>query len=148
MEQKSKRGGARPNSGRPKRDSQTWGQITCILKRETIEQLRAGCGGAQKHFGPFLQDHLDRYPLPDRETYEHRKKMKELRSKPPTAATLRQIRDQEREMIAWRREERKRLREQQWAEAHPKEAKRRAAIEKQLLRIRKLEAKAAKEQAA
>ena len=62
------RGGFRPGSGRkPRTDKTHWGQITCILKKDTIEALRAGA--ASKHFGEFLQFHLDRYPLPRREIY-------------------------------------------------------------------------------
>lgn len=152
MEQKnSRRGGARPNSGRPKRDDKTWGQITCVLRKDTIAKLRAGCGGASKHFGPFLQDHLDRHPLPDRETYEFWKKRKELRSKPPTAAILREIREREREMFAKRRAERKRLKQEKWAKANPEAAKRLAGFTREFLRIQKRDqlaaAKAAKEQA-
>lgn len=63
-----RRGGWRPGSGRPaKTDKEKWGQITCVLKRATIEQLRAGA--ASKHFGEFLQFHLDNHPLPSREVY-------------------------------------------------------------------------------
>lgn len=70
METKPKqRGGPRPGSGRPfKLDKAKWGQITCILKKETIAQLKAGADS--KHFGDFLQFHLDRHPLPTREQYE------------------------------------------------------------------------------
>lgn len=69
-----KRGGARPGSGRPtKEDKSNWGQITCVLRKDTIEKLRAGAapkeGVPGKHFGDFLQFHLDRYPLPTREEY-------------------------------------------------------------------------------
>lgn len=61
-------GGPRPGSGRPaKTDKADWGQITCVLKKETIQALKLGA--ASKHFGDFLQAHLDRYPLPSREEY-------------------------------------------------------------------------------
>ncbi|HET9363945.1 MAG TPA: hypothetical protein VFP71_03060 [Candidatus Angelobacter sp.] len=63
-----KHGGLRRGSGRPaKSDKSQWGQITCVLKKETIEALKAGA--KSKHFGEFLQFHLDRYPPPSREIY-------------------------------------------------------------------------------
>lgn len=148
MEQKkngSRKGGARPNSGRRPRDPKVWGQITCILRRETIEQLRQGCGGAQKHFGPFLQDHLDRHPLPSREMYQYWKKMKELQSKPKTTSQwdkeVRALRRAEREQ---RRAERERLRHEKWAKANPQAAKREIEIEKALLKVMKQEKKQAR----
>jgi hypothetical protein len=58
-----KHSGGRP----PKLDKAAWGQITCVLKNETIEALREGANS--KHFGDFLQDHLDRYPPPTRHQY-------------------------------------------------------------------------------
>jgi hypothetical protein len=61
-------GGPRSNSGRPRKtDKDRWGQITCVLRHDTIAQLRAGAAG--RFFGEFLQQHLDRYPLPTREEY-------------------------------------------------------------------------------
>jgi hypothetical protein len=64
-------GGARQNSGRPpKQDKEIWGQITCVLRHDTIEKIRAGAGS--RFFGEYLQDHLDRYPPPDRATYQAR----------------------------------------------------------------------------
>ena len=61
-------GGHRPHAGRPfKVDKELWGQVTCILRRDTIEMLRAGA--ASNRFGEFLQEHLDRYPPPTREEY-------------------------------------------------------------------------------
>ena len=63
-------GGARANSGRRKKteeDKEIWGQITCVLRRDTIAKLRAGA--ASRFFGQFLQLHLDRFPVPDRATY-------------------------------------------------------------------------------
>lgn len=65
---KGQRGGPRPGSGRPaKADKSKWGQITCVLRKETILALKLGA--ASKHFGDFLQHHLDRYPLPNRDEY-------------------------------------------------------------------------------
>jgi hypothetical protein len=61
-------GGARSNSGRPpKLHKDKWGQITCVLRHDTIEKLRTGADS--RFFGEFLQHHLDRYPLPSREQY-------------------------------------------------------------------------------
>jgi len=58
MSKKEKRSG-RP----PKPDREKWSQITCVLRKDTIERLKAGVGG-HKFFGQFLQDHLDRFPPP------------------------------------------------------------------------------------
>jgi hypothetical protein len=61
-------GGHRPRAGRPfKLDKDLWGQVTCVLRRDTIEMLKAGA--ASNRFGEFLQEHLDRYPPPTREEY-------------------------------------------------------------------------------
>lgn len=61
-------GGHRPRAGRPfKVDKDQWGQVTCVLRHDTIEMLRAGA--ASNRFGEFLQEHLDRYPPPTREEY-------------------------------------------------------------------------------
>jgi hypothetical protein len=65
---KSTHGGARRNSGRPpKQDKAGWGQVTCVLRNDTIARMRAGAGS--RFFGAYLQDHLDRYPPPDYDTY-------------------------------------------------------------------------------
>jgi hypothetical protein len=75
MEQKKRRGGARPNSGRPPKDpnwADNWGQITCVLRKDTIEKLRQGAGGkndGKRFYGKFLQHHLDKFPLPTRQAY-------------------------------------------------------------------------------
>jgi hypothetical protein len=69
---KTKRGPGRPRKhkvrteplplGRPhKPDKALWGQITCVLKHETIRQLRAVA--KSRHFGDVLQEHLEKYPL-------------------------------------------------------------------------------------
>jgi hypothetical protein len=64
-------GGARPGSGRPaKPDPENWIQVTCVLRKDTVQKLREGAGGKQKFFGSFLQFHLDRFPLPTHEEYE------------------------------------------------------------------------------
>lgn len=69
-EDKKSRGGARPNSGRPRKvNPEDFIQVTCVLRRDTVEQLKAGAGGKQKFFGAFLQFHLDRYPIPSHEEY-------------------------------------------------------------------------------
>ena len=66
METKHKR--ARPNAGRkPKPHKEDWGQITCVLRLDTIRALKEGAGS--NRFGEFLQAHLDRYPLPSRLEY-------------------------------------------------------------------------------
>jgi hypothetical protein len=59
---------ARPLKGRPlKLNKDQWSQVTCVMRRDMIERLRAGA--ASKHFGEFLQAHLDRYPPPTREEF-------------------------------------------------------------------------------
>jgi hypothetical protein len=69
-------GGHRPRAGRPfKVDKELWGQVTCILRRDTIEMLREGA--ASNRFGEFLQEHLDRYPPPTRGEYLMLQKGKE-----------------------------------------------------------------------
>jgi hypothetical protein len=61
-------GGYRPRAGRPfKVDKDQWGQVTCVLRHDTIDMLRAGA--ASNRFGEFLQEHLDRYPPPTRQEY-------------------------------------------------------------------------------
>jgi hypothetical protein len=65
---KGKRGGARPNSGRPpKADKDKWVEANVLLRRDTVQRLRDGAGS--KLFGKFLQEHLDRNPPPSREEY-------------------------------------------------------------------------------
>ena len=65
---KSKRGGPRPNSGRPpKLDKDQWVEANVRLRRDTVERLREGAGS--KLFGKFLQEHLDRFPPPSRAQY-------------------------------------------------------------------------------
>jgi hypothetical protein len=67
---KKGRGGARPNSGRPKKPNpEDYIQVTCVLRRDTVEKLKEGAGGKQKFFGGFLQFHLDRFPIPTHEEY-------------------------------------------------------------------------------
>src|ERR1700759_1588689 len=62
MPTKSKNNDRRPGGRPPKPDKDQWGQITCVLRHDTIERLREGADS--KHFGDFLQAHLDRYPPP------------------------------------------------------------------------------------
>lgn len=67
--QATEHGGARENSGRPRKlDKAVWGQITCVLRHDTIERLRLGAGS--RFFGEYLQTHLDRFPPPDSATYQ------------------------------------------------------------------------------
>lgn len=56
-----------PGGRPPKLNKDQWGQITCVLRHDTIERLREGADS--KHFGEYLQAHLDRYPPPTREQY-------------------------------------------------------------------------------
>src|SRR4029077_17009961 len=51
----------------PKLDKDKFGQITCVLRLDTIAMLRAGANS--KHFGDFLQAHLDKHPVPTRSEY-------------------------------------------------------------------------------
>ena len=54
--------------GRPEKlDKDKWVQVTCVIRRDTVERLREGADS--KHFGEYLQKHLDRYPPPTREEY-------------------------------------------------------------------------------
>jgi hypothetical protein len=56
------------HGGRPEKlDKQLYGQITCVLRKETIQQLKAGA--KSRFIGEYLQSHLDRYPLPTHEQY-------------------------------------------------------------------------------
>jgi hypothetical protein len=65
---KPRRGGPRPNSGRPRKtDSDDFIQVTCVLRRETVDRLKEGADS--KFFGNFLQTHLDRFPVPSHEEY-------------------------------------------------------------------------------
>lgn len=72
----TKKNNHRPGGRPPKLDKEQWGQITCVLKHETIEKLRNGAGS--KHFGEFLQWHLDRYPPPTRDEYLYLTEHKEV----------------------------------------------------------------------
>jgi hypothetical protein len=75
----SGRGGYRRNSGRPKKvNPEDYVQVTCVLRKDTVEKLRAGAGGKQKFFGSFLQFHLDRYPIPSHEEYLAMREGKQL----------------------------------------------------------------------
>jgi len=56
-----------PGGRPPKFNKAEFGQITCVLRHDTIAMLRQGA--ASKHFGEYLQAHLDRYPPPSREEY-------------------------------------------------------------------------------
>jgi hypothetical protein len=59
----SRHPGGRP----PKLNKEEWSQVTCVMKKTTIEKLRTAAGS--KHFGSLLQFHLERYPPPTREQY-------------------------------------------------------------------------------
>ena len=59
--------GGRP----PKLDKDKWTQVTCVLRCDTVKQLKAGAGSTR--FGNFLQEHLDRWPLPTRQEYREMK---------------------------------------------------------------------------
>jgi len=116
---KPKRGGARPNSGRPRKDTDIWGQITCVLRKDTIQKLKEGSGGKMKHFGLFLQYVLDRHPMPEREAYLQWKTMQKLDGKAaqPSArlAWEKHIRQTRAEKKRQEREAR------EWAEATPRQ---------------------------
>lgn len=72
-------GGSRANSGRPRKvNPEDFVQVTCVLRRDTVEKLRAGAGGKHKFFGGFLQFHLDRFPIPTHEEYIAMKERKQL----------------------------------------------------------------------
>jgi hypothetical protein len=63
-------GGAREGSGRPRKENpDDYVQITCVLRKDTVEKLRAGAGGGHKFFGGFLQWTLDRYPIATHDEY-------------------------------------------------------------------------------
>jgi hypothetical protein len=53
--------------GRPaKPNKELFVQVTCVLRRDTLKRLKTAAG---RHFGGFLQAHLDRYPLPTKKEY-------------------------------------------------------------------------------
>jgi hypothetical protein len=55
------RGGARPGCGRkPKENKNDYVMVTCQLRKDTVEELRA----RSAQWGAVLQQHLDRFPLP------------------------------------------------------------------------------------
>jgi hypothetical protein len=70
------RGGWRPGGGRPpKPDRDKWGQVTCVLRHDTIERLRRSATPPDakeltKYFGAYLQWHLDQYPPLDWATWQ------------------------------------------------------------------------------
>jgi hypothetical protein len=85
-------GGARARAGRPpKQDRENWGRVTCILRKDTIDQLREASDNG-RFFGEFLQFHLDRFPLPTRAQYHslrrHGIKPPRIRVAPPRAEEL------------------------------------------------------------
>lgn len=136
MEQKlHNRGGARPNAGRPKKDDSNYGKIHCVLRKDTILALRQGCGGKEKQYGQFLQDHLDEHPLPDRETYLFKQKIKQSMANGWRPADP----EHERYIRALRRQERQRLRQAAWEKRHPKEAKWKRSVLKTLNQIQRQE---------
>jgi hypothetical protein len=54
--------------GRPEKiDKDLYGKINCVLRLDTIAQLKSGAGS--RFVGEYLQAHLDRYPLPTHEQY-------------------------------------------------------------------------------
>jgi hypothetical protein len=68
-------GGPRPGSGRPpKPDRDKWGQVTCVLRHDTIDRLREAAtppdAPLTKYFGEYLQWHLDQYPPLDWATWQ------------------------------------------------------------------------------
>lgn len=77
---KKEHGGARLGAGRPRLNPkglghrEGWGYITCQLREDTIQKLRSGAakvkGGEYRFFGKYLQDHLDRHPLPTWDEYQ------------------------------------------------------------------------------
>lgn len=72
-------GGHRDGSGRkPKEDKDDYVQVTVVLRRDTVEKLRAGTGSKanRPQFGQFLQFHLDRHPLPTYEEYRYLRELK------------------------------------------------------------------------
>jgi hypothetical protein len=123
MVKKNTRGGARPNSGRPRKDPTIWGQITCVLRRDTIQKLKDGCGGASKHFGQFLQDHLDEFPLPSRDLYLHKQEIKAIRARarlsPDYYERMRRVRESERLIRKLKRDRRDQLYLEKARAKHP-----------------------------
>jgi hypothetical protein len=148
MEQKStRRGGARPNSGRPRKDPNIWGQVTCVLRRDTIQKLKDGCGGASKHFGQFLQDHLDEFPLPSRDLYLHKQEIKAIRARAalhPDRDRQRRVRESERLIRQLKRDRRD---EERWAKMRAKHPQWWADMEKIAAQQKREKAKKEKEEA-
>lgn len=94
---KGKRGGLRPNSGRPpKVDKDQWVEANVRLRRDTVERLRVGAGS--KLFGKFLQEHLDRHPPPTREQYL---RLGTRRMRVPLSPEEQETRKAERERKEW-----------------------------------------------
>ena len=130
----------RPKAGRPpKPDKDQWGQVTCVLRHETIARLREGSGS--RFFGEFLEEHLTRYPPPDRlqyqsihreqgrreETYKETKTPGEIAAEKEVRAEERERRELERMTPKERSEHLKMLKVlKQVARARAKEAKLRA----------------------
>jgi hypothetical protein len=76
---KGAHGGPRPNSGRPlKPDKADWRQVSCFLRRDTIERLQRSAtppeeqetGKLRQRFGGYLQWHLNQYPPVSWETWQ------------------------------------------------------------------------------
>lgn len=68
MKKLKPRGGARPGAGRhadPQNKAKV--QLSCHLRKDTVAALRAAAGS--RFVGDVLQWHLDRNPIPNRETY-------------------------------------------------------------------------------
>jgi hypothetical protein len=68
------KGGFRKGSGRPrgklrKSTDSNYVQVTTLLRKDTLAQLRAATGGGQRFFGEVLQWQLDRCPIPTHEEY-------------------------------------------------------------------------------
>jgi hypothetical protein len=76
-------GGRRAGSGRLPRPD--WQQITLHLKKDTIQELRQGAAkvkgepGPRPHIGAFLQQHLERHPLPTWDEFQALKDQKKKR---------------------------------------------------------------------
>jgi hypothetical protein len=72
---RGRHGGPRPGSGRPlKPDRDKFGQVTCVLRHDTIDRLREAAtppdAPLNKYFGEYLQWHLDQYPPLDWQTWQ------------------------------------------------------------------------------
>jgi hypothetical protein len=135
-----KRGGPRPNSGRPpKVDKELYAQLSCALRRDTIERLRLGANS--RYVGEFLQEHLDRYPPPHRLQYLSPKRHRNKREE-----TYRETReDWEKRADQKEREERRLARMP--AELRADEIRWNKAVEKVFEADRRKKAKEAKEAA-